>query len=107
MTIYKSTKEQSWSPNKMFDALAAGKPVLINVDGWLGDTIEKNKCGIRLNPQNPATLADAVEQLSNDKELIQKMGRNARRIAETQFARDKLASQVEKQLHDTIEEFSN
>ncbi|MHC4332056.1 MAG: glycosyltransferase family 4 protein, partial [Planctomycetota bacterium] len=40
LTIYRASKEHSWSPNKMFDALAAGKPVLINVPGWLGETIQ-------------------------------------------------------------------
>ena len=42
LTIFRACKEQAWSPNKMFDALSAGKPVLINVPGWLGETIENN-----------------------------------------------------------------
>ena len=64
LTIYRATKEHTWSPNKMFDALAAGKPVLINVPGWLGETIENNNCGRCLDANRPEMLADALEELS-------------------------------------------
>jgi glycosyltransferase involved in cell wall biosynthesis len=39
MTVIRPSRDNTWSPNKMFDALAAGKPVLINVPGWLGEMI--------------------------------------------------------------------
>ncbi len=95
MTIYKATREQTWSPNKMFDALAAGKPVLINVGGWLGDTIEKNQCGYQLHPARPAELADAVQKLAATPQKVTEMGNNARRLAENEFDRRKLAQKLE------------
>ena len=87
LTIYRATKEHSWSPNKMFDALAAGKPVLINVPGWLGETIEQNHCGRYVDPHRPESLADALEELSRDPALCRQMGENARALAERQFDR--------------------
>ncbi|MFH1717002.1 MAG: glycosyltransferase family 4 protein [Planctomycetota bacterium] len=102
MTIFRACKEQSWSPNKMFDALAAGKPVLINVPGWLGQTIENNKCGRCLDPYRPEMLADVLEQLAADPQLCQQMGRNARALAEREFARDKLADRLEIVLSETL-----
>ncbi len=95
MTIYLGTKEHSWSPNKMFDALAAGKPVLVNVPGYLGDTIEDNGCGRYCDPQDPASLADALQQLADDPELCKAMGRNSRALAEREFDRIKLAARLE------------
>ena len=95
MTIYRAAKEHTWSPNKMFDALAAGKPVLINVPGWLGETIEDNNCGRYLDPHRPEMLADALEELAADPELCRQMGKNARALAEREFAREKLASRLE------------
>lgn len=95
MTIYRAVKEQTWSPNKMFDALAAGKPVLINVPGWLGDTVESNNCGRSLDPQKPQALADAVQELAADPELCRRMGENARALAELDFNRDKMADRLE------------
>ena len=95
MTIFRAEKENTWSPNKLFDALAAGKPVLINVPGWLGETIENNKCGKNLNPYRPEALADALEELAADPQLCQEMGKNARALAERDFDRAKLASRLE------------
>ncbi|MBD3385832.1 glycosyltransferase [candidate division KSB1 bacterium] len=95
MTIYKATNEQTWSPNKMFDALAAGKPVLVNVGGWLGETIEKHQCGYQLDPGRPADLADAVKKLSTNPQQVDEMGENARRLAEREFDRRKLAQKLE------------
>ncbi|HRX83587.1 MAG TPA: glycosyltransferase family 4 protein [Phycisphaerae bacterium] len=95
LTIYAHTDvEQSWSPNKMFDALAAGKPVLINVAGWLGETIENNACGRYVDPRNPADLTDALCALADDPQLRQRQGTNARALAEREFSRDRLADKL-------------
>lgn len=96
MTIYRASKEHTWSPNKMFDALAAGRPVLINVPGWLGSVIEGNDCGYSVDPDRPAHLADALERLAGDPQLCAQMGQRSRQLAETEFARAKLAVQLEK-----------
>jgi len=103
MTIYRAAKEHTWSPNKMFDALAAGKPVLINVPGWLGQTIEQNKCGKELDSENPQALADAIEQLAANPDLCQQMGNNARALAEREFDRNKLAHRLEEVLTQTLQ----
>jgi glycosyltransferase involved in cell wall biosynthesis len=102
LTIYRACKEHSWSPNKMFDALAAGKPVLINVPGWLGHTIEDNNCGRCVDPDRPEALADALEELAADPDLCRRMGENARALAERQFDRDKLAAHFETVLREAV-----
>ncbi len=102
LTIYRAAQEHTWSPNKMFDALAAGKPVLINVPGWLGETIEKNHCGRYVDPHHPEALADALEALSNDPALCRQMGANARALAERQFDRRILAAQLEQALTNAV-----
>lgn len=103
MTIYRAAKEHTWSPNKMFDALAAGKPVLINVPGWLGETIENNQCGRSLDPHRPEALARALEELSGDPELCRRMGENARALAEREFDRRILAERLENALAGAVE----
>jgi glycosyltransferase involved in cell wall biosynthesis len=102
LTIYRAAKEHTWSPNKMFDALAAGKPVLINVPGWLGETIEKNNCGRCLDANRPETLADALQELAANPELCRQMGKNARGLAEREFDRVKLADLFENVLIEAV-----
>jgi glycosyltransferase involved in cell wall biosynthesis len=103
MTIYRAAKEHTWSPNKMFDALAAGRPVLINVPGWLGETIEANDCGRYVDPHRPEVLADALEDLSRHPECCRRMGENARALAERQFDRRILAARLEEVLMNALD----
>ena len=98
LTIYRATREQTWSPNKLFDALAAGKPVLINVAGWLGSLVEDNRCGHSVAADRPEALADALEELADDRSLREEMGCNARALAERQFDRRLLAARLEDML---------
>lgn len=81
------------SPNKFFDYIAAGVPVLNNYPGWLAGLITENACGLAVPPADPGAFASALEQLADDRAALHQMGLNARRLAETRFARDDLAAQ--------------
>jgi len=80
------------SPNKFFDYIAAGLPVLNNYPGWLAEMIEDNKCGYSVVPENPKLFVDALEDAFNNKDKIESMGVNARVLAERDFDRAHLAS---------------
>lgn len=95
LMIVRGGKNPTWSPNKMFDSLAAGKPVLLNAGGWLGETIEQNACGRFIAPDRPAALAEALVELSQNPALCEQMGRNARALAEREFDRNLLAARLE------------
>lgn len=81
------------SPNKFFDYIASGLPVLINYPGWLAEFVEREGCGLVVTPENPPAFADAVEQLADRSDERKAMGIRARRLAERQFNRDVLAAQ--------------
>ena len=102
LTIYRASKEVTWSPNKMFDGLAAGRPIIINVSGWLGETIDNNRCGYSVDSEKPEALANALEKLADDPELRETMGGNSRALAEREFAREKLAHKLANVLQDAI-----
>jgi glycosyltransferase involved in cell wall biosynthesis len=79
------------SPNKFFDYLAAGIPVLCNYPGWLAELIAENRCGVAIPPANPGAFADALCHLQDDPALAIEYGRNARRLAEDKFNRGTLS----------------
>jgi glycosyltransferase involved in cell wall biosynthesis len=79
------------SPNKFFDYIAAGVPVLNNYPGWLAEMIEENECGFAMPPDNAAAFATALEKASDDREMLQLMGARAKLLAQRQFARTALA----------------
>lgn len=79
------------SPNKLFDALAAGRPVLNNTPGWIADVLKDGECGFSHRPGDIAQAADDILTLRDDPERHRRMCQNARRVAESDFARDELA----------------
>ena len=79
------------SPNKFFDYIAAGLPVLNNYPGWLAELIKRSECGFAVPPDDPAAFADALEKAADDRESLKVMGRNGRRLAESEFDRIRLA----------------
>lgn len=89
------------SPNKFFDYIASGLPVVNNYPGWLADLINENKCGIAVEPEKSDLFATAVIQLADHPELCKEYGANGRALAEREFARDLLGSQFVKFLEDT------
>lgn len=79
------------SPNKFFDYISAGLPVLNNYPGWLAGLITENDCGFSVPPDDPVAFADALIAASEDRQALEKKGANARRLAEAQFSRTFLA----------------
>lgn len=80
------------SPNKFFDYVSAGLPVVNNYPGWLADLINQNGCGIAVPPESPAEFARALCRLADDSALRKQMGEASRRLAEREFNRDVLSS---------------
>ena len=78
------------SPNKFFDYIASGLPIVNNYPGWLADMINENKCGIAIEPEKPELFADALETLADHPEMRKEFGVNGRALAEREFARDLL-----------------
>lgn len=81
------------SPNKFFDYIASGLPVLNNYPGWLAEIIEKNDCGVAVRPDDPDAFSDALIQLRDNPDVRSRKGRNARALAEREFNRANLADQ--------------
>jgi glycosyltransferase involved in cell wall biosynthesis len=77
------------SPNKFFDYLSAGLPVITNYPGWVADLVQENDCGIAVPPKDPVALADAVINMRNSARA-EIRSRNAKSLAERTFSRDQL-----------------
>ena len=85
---------QTNSPNKFFDSLAAGKPVIVNSSGWTKDIVENNNCGFYTNPEKPEQLAERLLEIRDDKQLLKTWGENARRLAMEVYNKDILSAKV-------------
>jgi len=65
-------------PNKIFEYMAAGLPVIAsNFPLWKG-IVEGHGCGICVDPLNPRDIAEAIMHLMRHPESRKEMGRNGR-----------------------------
>lgn len=76
------------SPNKFFDAISAGKAILVNQQGWICDLVETHEIGLSFLPGEWENAFAELEAFENRREEILKMGTRSRRLAETQFSKE-------------------
>lgn len=81
-------------PNKVFDYMAAGKPVVLAIDGVIRSVVEEARAGVFVPPGNPVALAQAVQKLANDPEWGKQMGADGQEYVKLHFNRVKLAEQL-------------
>jgi glycosyltransferase involved in cell wall biosynthesis len=89
-------------PNKVFDYMAAGRPVALAIDGVIHDVVDAAGCGIFSPPGDAAALAESLRTFALDRQKSRFMGLAGRRYLEEQFSRaviaEKLLAVFEKQV---------
>jgi len=90
------------SPNKFFDYLSAGLPVLTNYPGWIADLIAQHDIGYIAKPDNPLDFAQKLIEASEDS-FIQSKSKKSLKLASEQFNRQKLAEDFFQVIRDTYE----
>ncbi len=83
---------QTAIPSKMFEAMAAGKPVILGVEGEAKEMLLNAKAGITVPPEDPAALAEAILRLRLDQGLSRELGANGRRAVREKYSRRQLAA---------------
>ncbi|MEQ9186400.1 MAG: glycosyltransferase family 4 protein [Cryomorphaceae bacterium] len=65
-------------PNKLFEYMSAGIPVVASNFGWLQHIVEKRACGVTADPKDPKSIAKAIQKLLNDSKESEAMGHRGR-----------------------------
>jgi len=89
LELYKTTY-----PNKVFDYMAAGRPVVLAIDGVIREVVEAAEAGLSVPPGDPAALANAVRCLAADPQSARRMGASGRAYIEHNFNREQLAEKL-------------
>ncbi len=72
-------------PNKLFEYMAAGLPVIASDFLLWREIIDSAKCGVCVNPLKPKEIADAVEWVFNNPEEAEKMGAAGKKAVEEKY----------------------
>jgi glycosyltransferase involved in cell wall biosynthesis len=89
-------------PNKVFDYMAAGRPVVLAIDGVIRQVVESAQCGVFAQPGDPAALAQAIRQLAANRVAARRMGLSGRAYLEQHFSRSAVAKKLAGILEDML-----
>ena len=92
----KSIFKYGVSPNKLYDYMYGGKPVLYAVNSGTNNIVDMSKCGLSVEAQNPKAIADGILKLYHmtEKER-EELGKNGKKYVLKHFTYRKLAKKYE------------
>ncbi len=79
------------SPNKFFDYLSCGLPVLVNYPGWVASLLDEYECGLAVSPNDPEMLASRLAGFVSGSPELTAMSHASLAVAKNLFDRDMLA----------------
>ena len=72
-------------PNKMFEYMSAGIPIIASNFPLWKKIIEGNSCGLCVDPTDPTAIAKAIDFLVDHPNRAEQMGKNGRRAVENVY----------------------
>lgn len=72
-------------PNKMFEYMSAGIPVIASDFPVWREIIKGNDCGLLVDPLKPSEIAEAIDFVVEHPDEARRMGENGRRAVEERF----------------------
>lgn len=79
--LHRRTAEAEYSiRTRLFDAIAAGTPVVATAGGFAADLVESEGLGIVVPPEDASAVADAIRRLLTDDEIYSRCVKNLERI---------------------------
>jgi glycosyltransferase involved in cell wall biosynthesis len=74
------------SPNKLFEAMMCGKPIIVSDDSSMATIVRKEDCGIVIPYGNIQSVKNTILKLRDDEELRMKLGKNGRKAYENKYS---------------------
>jgi glycosyltransferase involved in cell wall biosynthesis len=93
---------ETFVPSKLFEVLAAGRPVIGAVRGEARRILERSGGALIIDPERGDQLALAVDRLRRDPSLCDRLGRSGRAFAVQKYDRDALAARYLQLLQEVI-----
>jgi glycosyltransferase involved in cell wall biosynthesis len=82
------------SANKFFDALAAGRPIMVNYQGWQADLLSDSGAGISVPPTDLQSAAKTLHSFLADENRLRKARQASTKLAKSMFDQNDLARKL-------------
>jgi glycosyltransferase involved in cell wall biosynthesis len=88
------TIDATMIPIKLFEYMAAGKPVIYAGKGAAAELLREIGCAVTVTPEDPEAISTAIAELLEDPERMQALGFRGRSRVQSDFHRDKLMEEL-------------
>jgi len=78
-------------PTKMLEFMSCSRPVILGVDGQARKIVEAAEAGIVIEPENSSALVEAIQRLTDNRDLCQQLGAQGREYIVRHFSRSQTA----------------
>ncbi|MEM2549403.1 MAG: glycosyltransferase, partial [Nitrososphaerota archaeon] len=98
---YTPSKDQllkSYSPIKIFEYMAAGKPILAPRQPWIEEVLRDGETALLFDENDPRDLAEKIKRIKQDRELAAKIARNAKQESQN-YTYEKRAEKLIQIIH--------
>jgi len=75
-------------PTKMFEAMSAGRPLILSAAGEAATLVREASCGVVVPPERPGELAAALTDLAGDRKRADRLGAAGREAVLESFSRE-------------------
>ncbi len=89
---------KSYSPLKIFEYMAAGKPILAPRQPWIEEVLRDGETALLFDENDPRDLAEKIKRIKQDRELAAKIARNAKQESQN-YTYEKRAEKLLKTIH--------
>ncbi len=74
------------SPNKLFEAMMCGKPIIVSDESAMANIVRKEQCGVVVPYGDVPALTDALKMCREDPQLRAELGNNGRTAYEERYS---------------------
>jgi glycosyltransferase involved in cell wall biosynthesis len=78
---------ENFVPSKMYDSMAAGRPVLLSVDGEAKEILTNANAGVFYTPEDSHALKSAIQYFLDSPQKMEEMGDNGKHIVFEHYTR--------------------
>lgn len=89
-------------PSKIYEAMAAGLPILLVATGEAASRVDEASCGLVVPQGDITALLSAVDALTSSPDLRRRLGAKGREAAETAYDRDRIAGELDRFLSSAL-----
>lgn len=93
-------------PNKVFEYMAGGLPILSSIQGEITQILKENNCGFTYNADSESQFIEGLTKLYRNASLRERMGRNGKKIFLKEYTTNKIVHSFNSHIIKVIDEYN-